>query len=97
MILLKHIYELQKYHSDLREWLENPSYKIIDEKNLNHAKFLRKYGFFGIAFHEIGIVNTPNPYYLCVLTQKGNNKKSIKFLNKTAYQLTKIHHLLNKQ
>jgi glycosyltransferase involved in cell wall biosynthesis len=65
--------------------------KLIDDKNINNSQFLRKYGAFEIAYHEVGIVNDCNPFYLIILTQKYPVKDKDKFINKTAKKIYKIH------
>lgn len=92
----KAIWPIQKEHEELREWLQNPTYQMIQEKNLRNKTFLRKYGLFDIACHEAGIVLDENPYYLFILTQKGQTKSKMKFLNKTAKKISKIHMDLRK-
>lgn len=47
-----------------------------------------------ILYHEGGIVYDKNPYFLIILTQKGKNKKSTKFMNQAAKKINKIHQQL---
>ena len=96
-IVISKIYEYSKKDKELKDALENPSYFIIKEKNLNNKKFLRKYGSFDIAYHECGIVEDNHPFYLILLTQKGKNKKSSQFINKAAKNITKIHHKIQRE
>ena len=92
----KKIWEIKDNHPELQEWLENPEYRIIKEKSIKNQSFLRKYGAFDITFHECGIVNCSDPYFLFILTQKGENKKAKKFINKTAKKIGKIHKQVKK-
>lgn len=96
-IYFKKIHEIIIQHQELIAWLKNPVYQIIQDKSLYYASFLRKYGAFDVAYHECGIVEDENPYYLFILTQKGENKKAKRFINKTARQIAKIHKVLNEK
>ena len=96
-IVISKIYEYSKKDKELKDALENPSYFIIKEKNLNNKKFLRKYGSFDIAYHECGIVEDNHPFYLILLTQKGKNKKSSQFINKAAKNITKIYREIQRE
>lgn len=46
------LYQEIKKHPELKDWLEEPSSKIIEPKSLKQVPFIRKYGSFDIAFHE---------------------------------------------
>ena len=74
----------------------NPTYQIIEEKNIGNKEFVRKYGSFDIAYHEVGIVYDKEPYILAVLTQKDKlkEKEKKKYINKVAKRIYKIHNLL---
>ena len=76
----------------------DPSYEIVKKKNLAVKDYVKKYGSFEIAFHEVGIVFNESPYILDILTQKNelsNNKKE-KYVNHIARRITKIHKFLNR-
>ena len=75
----------------------NPTYKIVSDKNIDNKIFARKYGSFGIAFHEVGIVYAENPYILVILTQKNELSNKTKYVNKVAKKINKIHKLINKK
>lgn len=90
-IYWKKMDELLKKAEEIKEWLLYPTIQIIKEKSLYKIPFFRKYGAYGISFHEGGIVRDTKPYLLIVLTQMGNNKKSKKFINKAAKKMAKIH------
>ena len=51
-----------KYSILFAEYLLKPSKKLISNISLDNNEFLRKYGSFGIAYHEAGIVLDKNPY-----------------------------------
>jgi hypothetical protein len=95
VIYLKNVRDFINSSKQLGEefatYLSNPSFKLIDDKNINNSQFLRKYGAFEIAYHEVGIVNDCNPFYLIILTQKYPVKDKDKFINKTAKKIYKIH------
>lgn len=84
--------------NELKNNMLDPSYQIIKSKNVGNNKFVRKYGSFGIAFHEVGIVYDKNPYILVILTQKNelSDKRKIKYVNKVAKKINKIHELLRR-
>lgn len=92
----KSFFKIQQEHPEIKEWFLNPTYQIIQQKSIDHNEFLRKYGSFDIAYHECGIVFNKNPYFLIILTQKGESKKSKKFVNYTAKNISKIHKKLNQ-
>lgn len=99
-IYWKEIYKFideSKYAKEFSEYLKNPSFKIINEKNIGNNEFERKYGGYDIAFHEAGIVRDENPYVLIILTQKFKKKGKYKFINETAKQLYKIHKYINEK
>lgn len=95
--ILEKIYEYSKEDKELKEALENPTYKIIESKNISHQKFLRKYGSFGIAYHEVGVVESEHPYYLIIMTQKGENSKTKRFINRASKKIAKIHHMIQRE
>lgn len=88
-----------KLSNELKAFMSNPSYKIIDLKNVDNNLFVRKYGSYGIAFHEVGLVYDKRPYILIILTQKNELRKSIKerYINKVAKKINKINKLINWQ
>ena len=98
LIYLNHLYNYFNNNTvlseELKNYMLNPSYKIIKDKNIDNNLFVRKYGSFGIAFHEVGIVYDKIPYILIVLTQKNELKGKEKYINKVAKKIRKIHKLL---
>ena len=100
LIYLKHLYDYfetnTKFSQELKNNMSNPSYKIIKSKNIDNNLFVRKYGGFGIAFHEVGIVYDENSYILIILTQKNELKDKEKYINKVARKINKIHRLTNQ-
>lgn len=83
-------------HPEIEDWFIHPGYEIITSKSIRNKKYLKKYGSFGIAYHETGIVKDKNPYLLIILTQKGENKKAKRFINKTAKRIATIHACFNR-
>ncbi len=83
---------------ELKKWMINPSYEIIDSQNVNYKEFVKKYGSFGIAYHEVGIVYDDNPYILIILTQKNEKEEQVKkkYINVVAKKILKIHKILGK-
>jgi len=81
---------------ELKKIMANPSYQIIKIKNINKNLFIRKYGSFGVAFHEVGIVYDKKPYILVILTQKNNLKLKINYVNKVAKKINQINNLIVK-
>lgn len=90
------LWEILKENPEIEDWLLNPEYAIIKSKNIKSGHFYKKYGAFDIAFHECGVVDGKDPYFLFILTQKGENKKSKRFINKTAKKIEKIHKEVSK-
>lgn len=85
-----------KLSNELKSFMSDPSYKIIKAKNIDNNLFVRKYGGYEIAFHEVGIVYDNNPYILIILTQKFGLKEKIKvgYINKVARKIHKINKIL---
>ena len=77
----------------LKSHLENPSYKIIDIFSEN---YYRKYGSFDIAYHECGVVEEKNPFFIFIMTQKKKKKNRDRFIRTTARKIYEIHKLLQK-
>ncbi len=94
-IYWKELNPILEKHPEIEEWFVHPSYEIITSKSIQNKKYLKKYGFFGIAYHEAGIVKDNVSYLLIILTQKGENKNAKSFINKTAKRITAIHTYLN--
>jgi len=85
-----------KLSNELKDFMLAPSYQIIKAKNVDNNLFVRKYGSFGIAFHEVGIVYDEQAYILIILTQKNEltDNKKVKYVNKVAKKINKIHKLI---
>lgn len=100
-IYLTYLYNYFKLNTPLsyefKQIMLNPSYKIINSKSINNNSFARKYGSFGIAFHEVGIVYDEKPYILIVLTQKNKLNKKTKYVNKVAKRINNIHKLIKNK
>lgn len=85
------------YGSKFKEWLSNPSFSIIEKENIGNNIFVKKYGSYDIAYHEVGYVNDANPFYLIILTQKFKCNDKEQFVNNTAKIIYKIHKLIHNK
>lgn len=90
----KYINDNNKYSNDFYNWLSNPTFSIIEKKNINNNNFVKKYGSWNIAYHEAGYVEDKDPFYLIVLTQKFKCQDKENFVNETARRIYKIHRLI---
>ena len=90
---VKDYIENGKHGLEFKDYLSNPSVKLINVLNNN---FVRKYGSWDIAYHEAGYVESDNEYYLMVLTQINKEEYKEEFINKTASLLDDINKELNK-
>mgnify|MGYP002423715105 CR=1 FL=1 len=81
---------------ELKSFMVSPSYEIIDIKVFSNYEFVRKYGSFEIAYHEVGIVYSESPFIVIILTQKNklDEKVKKKFVNKIAKIIYKIHNAI---
>lgn len=86
-----------EYGKDFYNWLSNPSFFIVEPKNIDNNTFVKKYGSWDIAYHEAGYVDDENPYYMIILTQKFKCDDKEEFVNSTAKQLHKIHKFINNK
>ncbi len=93
---VKKFIDTSVYGKILHKYLSNPSFSIVDFKNLKGHNFVKKYGSYEIAYHEAGYVEDEHPFYLILLSQKNqcNDKKA--FLNQSAQLIYEIHELLHK-
>lgn len=99
IIYWQHIKEFidnnKKYGHILKNYLSNPTLKLIKNSNIDNELFIRKYGSFGIAYHEAGYVDGKTPYYLIILTQLNEKEYKEQFINETAKIISKIHKIIN--
>ena len=95
--IIEFINKKNKYSLIFEEFLTSTTTKLINEKIFAPNKFLRKYGSYGIAYHEAGYVNSENPYYLIILSQLNKCKYKEKFLNYTAKIINEIHKYINSK
>ena len=92
----KYIDSNNKYSNLFKEWLSNPKEKLIKDKSINNKNYIRKYGSYDIAYHEVGYVEDENPYYLIILTQLNKKNYKEKFINELASLITNFHNYINK-
>ena len=76
------------------KYLLNPSFKIV--KNFDNL-FVRKYGEFGIAYHEVGYVLDESPYYMFILTQLNEFDYKDKFINDVANKIKELHEIVKEE
>ena len=97
IIYLAKLYELINANNPLSEELKN-IFINSDENYLkiNNYETLAKYGFYEQNFHLIGIVLTPHPYIVTILTLHGKDdyETIIKDINSKIYTL---HNLYNQK
>ena len=89
----KYIDSNNKYSNLFKEWLSNPKEKLIKDKSINNKNYIRKYGSYDIAYHEVGYVEDENPYYLIILTQLNKKNYKEKFINELASLITNFHNI----
>ncbi len=94
LIYLKKLYELINTKNPLSEEIKN-IFLNSDENYLkiDNYEALAKYGFYEQNFHLIGIVLTPNPYIVSILTLHGKDdyQSIIKDINTKIYTLHNLH------
>lgn len=97
IIYLKKIVEYingNNTYSDLfKEYLLNSQTKLIKDESIDNQNFLRKYGFFDIAYHEVGYVEGEEPYYLIILTQLNKFDYKEDLINDLAKRILEIHNI----
>ena len=79
---------------ELASYLSEPTVKLVDDDSIGNNKYLRKYGEYGIAYHEAGIVKDEWPFYLFIMTQKSQIEDKNEFVNDTAKRLYRIHNMI---
>lgn len=92
---IKHFIDNNIYGNLFYNYLSNPTYNIIKKDSIGNNNFVKKYGSYDIAYHEVGYVEDKNPFYMIILTQKLKNNDKEKFVNETAKKLYKIHKLIH--
>lgn len=91
---VKEYIDQDTYYSDLlRDLTRSTSVKLIDDESLHNDIFCRKYGSFGIAYHEAGIVLDGEPYILVIMTQLNEKDYKDEFINTAAKLLSELHDL----
>lgn len=84
----------KKYGQIFKDYLLNPSFKIIEDTTLENHSYVRKYGSWDIAYHEAGYID--DEYYLIILTQLNRMDYKEEFANNTVKKLIKINEFLEK-
>lgn len=87
---VKDYVETGKYGQEFKEYLSNPSVKLIEDDSVS-GNFVRKYGSWDIAYHEAGYVEAANEYFLIILTQLFKKDYKEDFINKSARILDEIN------
>lgn len=87
----------KQYGPLFREYLKNPTVKLVTDNSINNQPFIRKYGSWDIAYHEAGYIESKNPYYMIILTQLNKTSYKEEFINKTANTILKLHREINKK
>ena len=90
---IKKYIETGKYGNLFKEYLSNPTVKLI---NCLDNNYVNKYGSWDIAYHDAGYVESDNEYYLIILTQLNKEEYKEEFVNKTAKLLDEINKELSK-
>ena len=81
-------------YSDLLRDLTRSTYtKLISDDSLKGDIYCRKYGSFGIAYHEAGFVLDNYPYYLIIMTQLNEKDYKEEFINNAAKLIAEIHNM----
>ena len=75
-----------------KDYLLNPSYKIVNDDVVGNNKFYRKYGYYDIAYHEVGFVN--DDYYVIILIQLGTKDYRDQFINDAFKRIANLHESL---
>ena len=78
-----------KYGALFKDYLLNPSYKIVNDDTIGNNKYYRKYGFYDIAYHEVGFVN--DDYFVIILTQLGTKDYRDSFINTAFLKIANLH------
>lgn len=89
IIYLEKLYEIIASSPELAHF-----FIYSNENYFNNPVYesLAKYGFYGVYFHLIGIVLTPNPYILVILTKEGENDYE-KIIKDISNKIFKLHNL----
>lgn len=83
-----------KFSKEFKNYLLNPTVKIIKEENIGNKSFVRKYGSWDIAYHEAGYIEGKSPYYLIILTQLNRFNYKEEFINRSAKLLNEINNII---
>ena len=91
--VIDYINKDNEYSKMLREWMLNTTTKKVISENVN-GPMLRKGGEFGVAYHEVGYVESDKPYYMIILTQLMEKDYKNKFINDAALKIKDINEYL---
>lgn len=76
-ILLHHIYDIinsnDEYSILLKNAMNNTNYNGL---NFDNVAFLHKYGYYSNNYHNIGILDRENPYFISIFSLYGNKDES---------------------
>ena len=91
---VKEYIDRDTYYSDLlRDLTRSTSVKLIDDESINNDIYCRKYGSYGIAYHEAGVVMNGEPYILIIMTQLNEKDYKNEFINDAAALISDLHNL----
>ncbi len=80
--------------NELKSFYDNNYFNSLELEGTN---FLHKYGNYDIFFHDIGILDSKDPYMVVVLTKYGKNNKE-KVINDISKQIYDLHtYYINKK
>lgn len=85
--LLDRIYKLMdnsEYGVMLRDAMNNDYDNYL---NFSDVKFLHKYGLYDIIYHDLGIYDGEDPYFIAVLSTYGNNREVVRQISKKIYEI----------
>lgn len=87
---LERMYEIMEVDDEYSEIIRDS----MNNDNTNYLKFndvaiLHKYGYFGAYFHDIGIYDGDDPYFIVILTTYGNSNygEKVNALSKGIYEI----------
>lgn len=85
--LLDRVYKLMdntEYGIMLRESMNNDFDNYL---NFSDVKFLHKYGLYDVFYHDLGIYDNSNPFFIAVLSTYGYNLEKTTEISKKIYEV----------